>query len=94
MTREQSAPQYFRKTLEDTKSMDHSNFLEVNTNLTGALPSSDLRTTIAKASNVFSCMHFCNVDTLSGAYTCTESAKAPGMSMDVTPVLLNKVCAA
>ena len=49
-TREQSAPQYFRQTLEELKGMDNSNFLEINIYITTAGVQNDLRSTIAKVS--------------------------------------------
>lgn len=48
MTREQSAPQFFKSTLEDLMRLDTSRFLEINIYLTRAVPQDDLRITIGK----------------------------------------------
>lgn len=57
MTREQSAPRYFQRTLEDIKDLDRNNFLEVNIYLTQAVPQHNLLGVIAKARHLFPLLH-------------------------------------
>ena len=48
MTREQTAPQFFKNTLEEIKLLDSHGFLDINIYLTAAVPDNDLRVTIGR----------------------------------------------